>query len=319
MSNNIFFNMFRNGDVFIVREFVKEIITQCPEHKWFYAHGNHPDSVKDLPCSYLSMPHFHEVCQSTNCKGHQISEMLPKHKPLLPQEPIRKLSAESNLYINTWTGVYHGYFFPVGHYANMYELMSIWQHITEKLSPILQKKIEISTNPLKYFPKIDASFYDCSNLNAFFREKIDGRFERVILIANGKSLSNQSKLQSLDESVVILSRRFPNYAFIATTKINRNLDNLFYTDDIFKLSFDLPLISILSQKCDVIVGKNSGPYSYANTYENAVNKNKIFVSFSNTARDNLLFNISNGCTFIHDSTDDSNKATDLLRDIIKNI
>jgi len=318
MNKGVFFNMFRNGDLFIVREFVKEIVYSNPHFEWHYAHGNHPDSLKDMPCKYISMPHHPEVCASTKCKGHAISDVLPKFKPLLPQESIRKLSPESDLFINTWTGVYHGYFFPAGHYANMHELVKIWNHIGELLKPITKNHIVFDKNIIEYFPSLDKSVYHSDKISTFMQQNIDNKFSHVMLWANGDSLSNQSRLHAMNHALVLFAKEFPNIAIIATTKFHREMNNIFFTDDIFQLDYDLPLVSLLSEHCDVIVGKNSGPYSYANTRENVNDKNKIFVSFSNAARDNLLYEIDAPCTFVHSDTNDENEVVKILRDIIKN-
>ena len=317
MNNAIFFNMFRNGDLFIVREFVRDMITFFPEYQWHYAHGNHRNSLIDLPCKYQSMPHFHEVCQSVHCKGHEISDILPKFKPLLPQEPIRKLSPESNLYINTWTGVYHGYFFPAGHYANMHELVSIWNHIGDLIFKYTGRKNFYDKQLIEYFPTIDESKFDSQKITDFVNSNSYKQFEKHVLIANGDSLSNQSQLKSLNHAVVMLAKQNPDVAFIVTSKFDRNMHNLFFTNDIFQAEYDLPLISILSSHCNIIVGKNSGPYSYANTKKNVTDPSKTFISFSNAARDNLLFQSGCHCKFVHDDTNDENRVTKIVHDIIK--
>lgn len=317
MKTGIFFNMFRNGDLFIVREFVREIIVSCPEYKWHYAHGNHPDSLIDLPCQYISMPHHPDVCRSSGCAEHTLSELLPRHKMLLPQETIRKMSPESNLYINTWTGSYHGHFFPVGHYANMHELIQIWKHIGQKLSPIINKTLFFEKSLIEYFPKIEEKTFDKDVAENFIRSIREQGYQHIILWANGDSLSNQSKLPSLNHPLVMMAKEFPKIAMIATSPFERTMNNLFFTNDIFGKKFDLPQISVLSSYCDIIVGKNSGPYSYANTHKNVSDKEKTFVSFSNAARDNLLFEANVPCSFFHSDTTDLNIATDFVRDIIK--
>jgi hypothetical protein len=317
MSKGVFFNMFRNGDLFIVREFVREMISFFPEYTWHYAHGNHINSLIDLPCQYEPMPHFHEVCNSVQCKGHEVSSLLPKFKPLLPNESVRKFSSESNLYINTWTGVYHGYFFPAGNYANMHELVSIWNHIGDLVYRHTGRKHFYTKKITEYFPTVDESKFDSSKVYNFVSSNQYKQFEKHVLMANGNSLSGQSKLPSMNHALVMLAKQNPDVAFIATSKFDRTMNNIFFTDDIFQTDFDLPLISILSSYCDVIVGKNSGPYTYANTKKNVSDPTKTFVSFSNHARDNLLYQSGCNCTFIHEDTDDENRVIEIVRDIIK--
>lgn len=317
MSKGVFFNMFRNGDLFVVREFVRELISVLPEYQWHYAHGNHPNSLVDLPCIYDSMPHYHEVCKFLHCKNHEISDVLPKSKPLIYDESIRKSVPENNLYINTWPGVYYGHFFPRCHYANMHELINIWNHISDLVYKYTGKKHTYDKPLVEYFPTVDESKFDLQKISNFIESNKYTQFEKHVLVANGNALSNQSKLLSLNHTLTMLAKRNPNVAFIATSKFERNMNNIFFTDDIFCTDYDLPLISILSSYCNIIVGKNSGPYTYANTKRNITDSSKTFISFSNAARDNLLYQSNCSCAFIHEDTDDENRAIEIVHDIIK--
>lgn len=317
MNNGIFFNMFRNGDLFVAREFARDMIVFYPEYKWHYAHGNHANSLIDLPCRYEPMPHYHEVCNLARCKGHEVSNLLPKSKALIYEESVRKVSHENDLYINTWTGVYNGHFFPAGNYANMHELISIWNYIGNLVSRYTGRKYIYDKKVIEYFPTVDESKFDSYKVQNFVNSNQYKQFEKHILMANGDSLSGQSKLPSMNHALVMLAKQNPNVAFIATSKFNRTMNNIFFTDDIFQTDFDLPLISILSSYCNVIVGKNSGPYTYANTKKNATDPTKTFVSFSNHARDNLLYQSGSACAFIHEDTDDENRVIEIVHDIIR--
>jgi len=317
MTNGIFFNMFRNGDLFVVREFVRNVIRQIPQYNWHYAHGNHKDSLIDLPCMYIPMPHFYEVCESVGCKSHDISDLIPKYKPLHPGEPVRFLSNNSPLYINTWAGCWHGSKFPLGCYPNMHNLLDIWGAISEILFQKTGNIVSFNNSIVDYFPTVDYSFFNTEVVNQAV-VKING-FDKKILIANGRSLSGQSQLDVnvLNNVIADLSNKYPYIAFITTTNINTNNQNIFCTDTLFQKDFDLLEISYLSTFCDVIVGKNSGPFTYAHTKTNIMNDSKIFVSFSNLARDNLLYDVSTAkCQFIHSSELDSNKVTSVLYDIL---
>jgi hypothetical protein len=317
MSKGVFFNMFRNGDLFIVREFVREMISFFPEYTWHYAHGNHRNSLIDLPCKYEPMSHYQKVCECLKCKNHEVSDILPKSKSLIYDESIRKSIPENNLYINTWPGVYYGHFFPNHHYPNMRELIVIWNHISDLILKYTGKKYVYDKQLVEYFPSVDESKFDSSKVYNFVSSNQYKQFEKHVLMANGNSLSGQSKLPSMNHALVMLAKQNPDVAFIATSKFDRTMNNIFFTDDIFQTDFDLPLISILSSYCNVIVGKNSGPYTYANTKKNVSDPTKTFVSFSNHARDNLLYQSGCNCTFIHADTDDENRVIEIVRDIIK--
>ena len=44
----IFFNQWRNGDCFLGKEYVREIVNMFPDIEFAYAHNNYPDIVGDL-------------------------------------------------------------------------------------------------------------------------------------------------------------------------------------------------------------------------------------------------------------------------------
>jgi hypothetical protein len=318
MTRAVFFNMFRNGDLFVVREFVRSMIQQMPQYEWYYAHGNHPESLSDLPCVYIPIPHFHEVCASVGCTSHEVSELLPVYKPLMANEIIRQLSAESNLYINTWAGCWHGHVFPTGTYPNMNDLMVMWNLIGDLVYKKTKDVVTFPLKPLDYFPIVDKKLCDTRKVDEAI-EILSG-YKKIVLVANGNALSGQSKLHShhLNNVIIKMSEHYPEVAFVLTQKISCNISNIFFTDDFFAKKFDLIDISAFSQFCDVIVGKNSGPFTYAHTQQNVLDANKTFVSFSNLSRDNLLHDIKDAkCTFVHSSTESHDEVLSILRDIIK--
>jgi hypothetical protein len=317
MTNGIFFNMFRNGDLFVVREFVRDVIRQMPQYDWHYAHGNHEDSLKDLPCTYIPMPHFYEVCESVGCKHHEISDLIPKYKPLNPGEPVRYLSVNSPLYINTWAGCWHGSKFPLGFYPNMHNLLDIWGEIGKIILQKTGHHISFNDSIIDYFPTIDYSFFNTELVNQAIA-KISA-FDKNVLIANGRALSGQSKLDVnvLNDVIVELSKKYPYTAFITTTRIDVDNANIFCTDTLFQKNFDLLEISYLSTFCDVIIGKNSGPFTYSHTKQNIMDDSKVFVSFSNLARDNLLYDVITArCKFVHSSGLEHAELANILCDII---
>ena len=74
--------------------------------------------------------------------------------------------------------------------------------------------------------------------------------------------------------------------------------NISYTSDIIgtKQEPDLQEISYLSTLVDVIIGKNSGPYVFCETYDNYMDKDKTFVSFNTKHKDydDIKETMSNG-------------------------
>lgn len=317
MKNGVFYNMFRNGDLFLTREFAKSMMKQVPEFQWFYAHGNHSDSLKDLPSTYIPMPHHWEVCMSNKCISHDTSDLLPSKKPLHEYEIVRCLSDKSPMYINTWAGCFYNVHFKPTTYPNMNEFLAIWNDIGARVGNVVNRKIQFSDDIINYFPTIDESQFDTNSANEFYKNLRNAGYKNCVLFANGKSMSGQSKLESMDNAIINLSKRFKRTAMIVTNPIHTTQDNIFFTQNIFNKEFDLPEISLLSSFCNIIVGKNSGPFTYAHTKNNVLDRNKTFVSFSNLSRDNLLHEVSSLCNFMHSSTTDEGEVELILHDIIK--
>jgi hypothetical protein len=121
----------------------------------------------------------------------------------------------------------------------------------------------------------------------------------------------------MDNAIINLSKRFKRTAMIVTNPIHTTQDNIFFTQNVFNKEFDLPEISLLSSFCNIIVGKNSGPFTYAHTKKNVLDRSKTFISFSNLSRDNLLHEVPSLCNFMHSSTADEGEVELILHDIIK--
>lgn len=319
MKRAIFYNMFRNGDLFLTREFSRSMMAQVPDYEWYYAHGNHPDSLKDIPAIHLPMAHHWEVCMSNNCPRHETSELLPKYKPLHEYEMVRYLSPLSPIYINTWPGCFYNIHFDSNTYPNMHEYLNIWRDLGDKVSKSIHQEVTFNNNIIDYFPTIDESVFDQNIVQQFHNDLWSAGYKKRILFANGKSMSGQSQLKSMDDAIIKLARQFPTVAMIVTNEIiNEKLPkNVFYTSDFLLKLFDLPEISMFSSYCNIIVGKNSGPYTYAHTKKNILDKDKTFVSFSNLARDNTLYNIESLCGFLHSDTQSEEEAQLFLLNIIK--
>jgi hypothetical protein len=318
MKRAIFYNMFRNGDLFVTREFARSIIHQVPSFEWYYAHGNHPDSLKDLPATFLPMAHHWEVCMSNKCVKHDVSELLPVYKKLHEYEQVRYYSLQSPIYINTWPGCFYNIHFNASTYPNMREYYNIWHDLAKITSEYIQKEIILENNFIDYFPIINEDVYDKKIVNEFHENLWQAGYKKRILFANGKSMSGQSQLGSVNDAIVKLAHQFPKVAMIVTSKITHDKlpKNIFYTSDFFLKDFDLIEIAMFSSYCDIIVGKNSGPFTYSHTKKNVSDANKTFVSFSNLDRDNLLYDLTANCQFIHSDKAEESEFEQIMYDII---
>jgi hypothetical protein len=135
-----------------------------------------------------------------------------------------------------------------------------------------------------YIPSID---YTKFNLKSFNEDKLKNK--KNVLFCNNFVNSRQSENFSFSEIINNLGEKFKDINFIITNYESGIIikENVFYTTDIITgfNNFDLNEISYLSTKCDVIIGRSSGPYSFSIVKENILNSKKKFVCFTNVIND----------------------------------
>jgi hypothetical protein len=105
-------------------------------------------------------------------------------------------------------------------------------------------------------------------------------YTKTILICNGDVHSGQCDNFDFTNIVNNLSKYYPNILFLVTQKINTDNNNVIFCGDITNTIPDLLQISYISTKCDIIVGRASGPYCFTQVKENLMNPDKIFIAFS---------------------------------------
>lgn len=253
MKKIVFFNQFHNGDCFLGKNYVRAIQQHLPDIEYAYAHGNHPDILKDLNLQHLTLDDIPAMDRMTRVAVSKDGD---------------------TVYINTWVGCWQGTLFPYGEHINYLRLHAIWAEYFKYL------KIEQhwKTNPNEYLPEIDYDKFHGINLaEAWVNEHNRPR----ILLCNGVAKSGQSRVSDLHQCVDALSNTYKDIDFILTQKLDLERSNIYYTDDIFNgLESDINQIAYLAQYCNVIVGKNSGPFSYCQNKQNLLNENLTFFNLS---------------------------------------
>ena len=148
------------------------------------------------------------------------------------------------------------------------------------------------TDKESYLPEIDFTKFDVSSIDAYLKASTN----KKILICNGPPKSGQSFADNMQDFINLAAEDYPNIDFICTTKFDTKLDNVLFTDNIIVdnevgdnrapwedrevNNCDLQEISYLSEHCDAIVGKNSGPFVFCETYNNYMNPDKKFLSYN---------------------------------------
>ena len=263
MKKITFFNQFHNGDCFVGKGFVTDIIRQLPDIEFSYAHKNHPDIIKDVPAKYIPIT--------------EIPDINPQ---------VRLASEDDTIYVNTWCGAFQGDLFGYHQHSNYIIQHRIYQIYVERLSKILGREIEQTTNPHDYLPFIDFSFWpDTALADRFIETEI--KDSKMMLICNGNALSGQSEVDNMKNLVKRLATENPDVKFVVTLRLPLAGPNIYYTEDIFNKACDLNEIAYLSKRANVIVGKNSGPYTFCQFKENLETPGKTFFSFNKLLTDCL--------------------------------
>jgi hypothetical protein len=99
--------------------------------------------------------------------------------------------------------------------------------------------------------------------------------------------------------IISLATKYPTHTFICTHRINTSCNNIKFTEDIIKVEgCDLNEIGYLSTFCDIIIGRNSGPFCFSTNTENINNSNTIFYAFGEDITTCFLYEIDLNCTFV---------------------
>lgn len=277
-----FFNHWHNGDVFSGKGYMQDIIRQLPNMKFQHAQLNNLKSMRDLKCEHI-------------------------HVDQLPREvhsQVRYIDLNGVMYINTWVGCYGNAVIPVGEqHANWRSLFVMWKHIMEMLQITMAPELKVpgaygQTDLVQYIPETDWSCYDIQPALKFL-----GQHNRLALFCNGLVRSTQSHIGLMEDAIQELCHNFPDISFVCTSKFEHaNVPNLYFTDDIFAgvQGGDINEIAYLSTRCEMIVGKNSGPFMFTHVKENILDPNKAFFSLSHRPSDSYTFELYGlPCRYYH--------------------
>jgi len=260
MKRIVFFNQYHNGDCFVPKGYIRDIVSQLPEIEFHYAHRNHPSIVADLPLQYMPL-------EDMTALDHQVR--------------VAESSDKQTMYINTWVGCWQGALFNYGEHINYQRLHEIWRRYYQHLG------LKFSEDRDRYLPDMDWTRIDnLTQAQAAMRELGDQGWS---LFCNGPANSGQSRMGDMRNIVADLAQRLPEHTLVCTQRLEGlDLPNVRYTSDLLgNLDSDINLIAYMSRGARIIVGKNSGPFSYCCNRENLLNPRLTFLSFSTRLTDCL--------------------------------
>ena len=292
MENIVFFNHWHYGDLFSTRGWVADIKRQLPESNFYYAHKKNPRAIIDLV----------DTLDEEN--NRMVLDGIDQWK--------RFGVDEDTILINTWVGSY------MGLWANTHPSYISHQRIIGECYNNLRQQfgidLKLSDDVWDYVPEIDYSVYNTA--------AVDNNTElvgNVYLFCNSAVASKQSSMDNMKSIIEYVAENHKNDTIVATEKFETKLDNILFTSDIFSDTCDLCDISYLSTKVNLVVGKNSGPFTYANTKQNLLDKNKVFVNFSHKPEDLLPYGLDIAADFRFSSTTFSSPAVRIIESAIDDI
>ena len=290
----IFFNQFHNGDCFVNKTYVDEIVRileeSNPALEFVYAHNNHPDIIKDIQnVTFVKCDQIKQVDRMMRIGQSQEGDIL---------------------YINTWVGCWQGQMFPFGQHSNFKVIHNIWR---EYFTYLDIKKYFVEDQDY-YLPSINFNKFDIDMAKAFLYQHLNKKF---VLFCNGSANSGQSDMGDLKHSIGHVAAKYPDWDIVCTAPTSLTAPNIIYTKDIFGLENDLNQIAYISNKAQLIIGKNSGPFSYSQHKDNLLDPNVKFLNFSKLATDCPSGGSMYPARCYFSNVTDPNRATEIIFKILE--
>ena len=239
-----FYNGWHSGDVHVSREFVRDITNKLPNETFSYMHNNSPRLLLDQP-------------RVQHVKCHPSASNIASFPGTVK-------------FIDTWYGARGGKYQQK--WCNFSTLYSLFTDVYQDLGIKLEA-------PIHYLPRPIWGHYQIGGIDAHLASRY-GR--KRCLISNCDVQSGQSSNFLFDGIVANLAARNPTWDFYITNPLQSNSDNVFHTSHIIPpLENDLNENAYLSTRCDLIVGRGSGPFTFAYNQYNLLNPLTTFICFSN--------------------------------------
>ena len=291
MANIVFFNHWHYGDLFSTRGLVADIKRQLPNYNFVYAHNRNSWAVADL-CKSLSKTQTEKI----------LNQMINMR--------VRLAKNSDDLFVNTWVGAYEGIWGSNTHPSYISHL-KIFEECYKSMNESFGTNLKLDSNVWTYVPEIDYTPYNTKVADDFLSS-----VNRCHLICNGAVQSTQSSIGNMQNIIETLATKYPNDAFVATELFETKHTNIYFTDSIFQKNCDMCEISYLSTKVNVIVGKNSGPFTYANTKQNLQDPSKKLICFSHKPEDTLPYGLDFAADFIFSDTTNDTIAVEIIEKAI---
>jgi hypothetical protein len=258
MKKNItLYNHFHNGDIFYSRILINILI------KYFNITFHHNISgvlFKDLP---------------------EVNEIIG-----IPDEyDIHETNLENNV-VNTWIGQQ-----GMGYVVNQTIPGCSFNNHFKLVEDICNfYKINLTNNLNDYLPIVNYENLPLNNKITEEFKTFKSKYKLIILVCDGDVNSGQSDNFNFVPIIESLANDNLDCLFICTNQLYPNNDNIINTyPQITGELPDLLEISLLSNYCDIVIGRASGPVCFTHTKNNFNNPNKTFISFTFNKSEGIFY------------------------------
>ena len=282
------------GDVHCSLEYMKDLYSLIEPSECFLHHFTNPRFIIDVPFIKSSPPLLikdtpFQFNPPRNKEGRSPCDFINFPGMRHGNEYLyQNASTDDAIYIVTWLAYY--WFGPNPTELFGHCCFEAYQHAFKTVYDELG--ILDHYKPLQYYiTSRDYNYIDRTNIDAFHETT---KYKKV-LVSNGDVLSGQSSNFDFTPILDKLARKHPNVIFIFTKKCSLDLPNIRFTSDIIGLpTNDLIEISYLSLKCNMIIGRSSGPSSFTMVKENYTDKNKTFIAICERRLEGLVYEVPTG-------------------------
>lgn len=290
----VFFNHYHNGDLFHSKPFISNLMYQLNGLKFSYYHSKDVRVLADL-----DIPQFDINRLDLNPKSQLV---------------YGNMNGKSTLFINTWIGAY---FDLLGDgQCSLRFTYRMWKHIHDAANNTFGLKIQ-TYDIEEYWPVIDYRKYYTSNIDDFVTLYKD---KKLILVCNGPGQSGQCSFNTeMAPEVVELAQKYPDKIFITTSRVDSFMNNIYHTGNITRVIPDLNEISYLSQFCDIIIGRSSGPFCFSTTKKNINDASKTFFCFGDNEKDSYPYDMPTKATYIFHKYIDQGTLVNEISNLIQKI
>ena len=243
------FNHCHNGDIHFSREFARDCKQQLADVAYLHHCSNdilHDLDIKQIPLS--------------------TKPELDLHRPIIQHG--------DDLYINTWIGTGGRSFMG---YCDLNTNYAFWHKLVQMANLNIKMRSKIA-----YIPQIDFSRFEIDNINKY---RFD-TWRKCVLICNNDCCSDQAVNIDWTPLISKLATMFKSTAFFVTNNNKVLSDNVIDVSHLVgKTGCNLMEIAYLATKCNIIVGKGSGPFCVASNTTTLLDAAKTFIVCGKVIKD----------------------------------